>query len=111
MRVLMLGWEFPPFITGGLGTACFGLTKALDRRGIDVTFVLPKSVDRETASHVTLVSPAADWMPGTPVASLAGRAMEGPARRADHTSAPGSGRGHWETDGETPIDQLFQRVS
>ncbi|MEI6274080.1 MAG: glycogen/starch synthase, partial [Phycisphaerae bacterium] len=28
-RVLMLGWEFPPFITGGLGTACYGLTKAL----------------------------------------------------------------------------------
>jgi len=40
-RVLMLGWEFPPFITGGLGTACYGLTKALDRQGLDVTFVLP----------------------------------------------------------------------
>ena len=33
MHVLMLGWEFPPFITGGLGTACHGLTKALDVRG------------------------------------------------------------------------------
>ena len=29
MRVLMLGWEFPPFISGGLGTACYGITKAL----------------------------------------------------------------------------------
>jgi hypothetical protein len=28
MHVLMLGWEFPPFIAGGLGTACHGLTKA-----------------------------------------------------------------------------------
>lgn len=45
MRVFMLGWEFPPFITGGLGTACYGLTKALGRRQTDVTFVLPKSVD------------------------------------------------------------------
>ena len=27
MRVLMFGWEFPPHITGGLGTACFGMTK------------------------------------------------------------------------------------
>lgn len=53
----MLGWEFPPFITGGLGTACFGLTKALDRAGVEVTFVLPKSVDDSTASHVRLVSP------------------------------------------------------
>ena len=59
LRVLMLGWEFPPFITGGLGTACHGLTKALDRQRVDVTFVLPKSVSAESASHVTLVSPGA----------------------------------------------------
>ncbi|HVZ94863.1 MAG TPA: glycosyltransferase [Phycisphaerales bacterium] len=59
MRILMLGWEFPPFISGGLGTACYGLTRALDRLGHDVVFVLPKSVDQETASHVTLVSPSA----------------------------------------------------
>ena len=58
MRILMLGWEFPPFISGGLGTACFGLTKALDRRDCDVTFVLPKHVDSGFASHVNLVSPA-----------------------------------------------------
>lgn len=57
MRVLMLGWEFPPFIAGGLGTACYGLTKALDRRGHDITFVLPKAVDRSLASHVRLLSP------------------------------------------------------
>jgi glycogen synthase len=56
-RVLMLGWEFPPFITGGLGTACYGLTKALDRAGSNVTFVLPKTVDESHASHVRLVSP------------------------------------------------------
>jgi len=29
MKVFMLGWEFPPYISGGLGTACYGLTKAL----------------------------------------------------------------------------------
>jgi glycosyltransferase involved in cell wall biosynthesis len=58
MHVLMLGWEFPPFITGGLGTACYGLTRALDRRGTRVTFVLPKSVESPQASHVTLLSPA-----------------------------------------------------
>jgi glycogen synthase len=29
MKVLMFGWEFPPHISGGLGTACFGLTKGL----------------------------------------------------------------------------------
>jgi glycosyltransferase involved in cell wall biosynthesis len=56
-KVLMLGWEFPPFISGGLGTACYGLTKALDRRGDEVTFVLPKHVQATYASHVDLISP------------------------------------------------------
>jgi glycogen(starch) synthase len=58
-RVLMLGWEFPPFITGGLGTACYGLTKALDRQGLEVTFVLPKTIPADGASHVRLVTPGA----------------------------------------------------
>ena len=39
----MLGWEFPPFISGGLGTACYGLTKAMDRLGMPVIFVLPRA--------------------------------------------------------------------
>jgi glycogen(starch) synthase len=59
MRVLMLGWEFPPYISGGLGTACYGLTKAMSARGTDVLFVLPKSVDADYSSHVKLISPAA----------------------------------------------------
>ena len=37
----MLGWEFPPFISGGLGTACYGPTKAMSRRGDRVLFVMP----------------------------------------------------------------------
>jgi len=58
MRVVMLGWEFPPFISGGLGTACHGLTKALDRKGHQVLFILPRAVDRSQSSHVRLLSPA-----------------------------------------------------
>lgn len=81
MRVLMLGWEFPPFITGGLGTACYGLTKALDRRGMDVTFVLPKEVDETHAGHVNLVSPAIFTKgPATPDAALAALAAQTPPR-------------------------------
>lgn len=57
MRIMMLGWEFPPFIAGGLGTACHGLTRALDRMGHEVIFVLPKPVDRSHASHIRLLSP------------------------------------------------------
>jgi glycogen(starch) synthase len=43
MRVLMFGWEFPPLISGGLGTACYGMTKHLAESGEDVIFVLPKA--------------------------------------------------------------------
>ncbi len=57
VRVFMLGWEFPPFISGGLGTACYGLTKALDQLGVKVTFVLPRMVDSQYATHVKLLSP------------------------------------------------------
>lgn len=48
MKVLMFGWEFPPHITGGLGTACFGLTKGLLNNGLDVTFVVPKAYGDES---------------------------------------------------------------
>lgn len=68
MHVLMLGWEFPPFIAGGLGTACHGLTKAMDRRGLNVTFVLPKAIDRSQSSHVNLISPEPPPPPGAPTA-------------------------------------------
>ncbi len=43
MKVLMFGWEFPPHISGGLGTACYGLTKGLSSlSNIDILFVVPK---------------------------------------------------------------------
>ncbi len=57
MRVLMLGWEFPPFITGGLGTACYGLTKAMSARGTVITFILPKTVGSDYTDHVRLLTP------------------------------------------------------
>jgi len=53
----MLGWEFPPFISGGLGTACYGLTRALDRQGVEVIFVLPKMVESTYTTHVKLLTP------------------------------------------------------
>jgi len=59
VRVFMLGWEFPPFISGGLGTACYGLTRAMDRLGAKVTFVLPKMVDSSYVTHVKLLTPRA----------------------------------------------------
>jgi glycogen(starch) synthase len=57
MKIFMLGWEFPPFISGGLGTACYGLTRAMDQLGMEVTFVLPKMVESKYATHVKLLTP------------------------------------------------------
>jgi len=51
----MFGWEFPPFNSGGLGTACYGLTKGLKNQNVDVTFVLPKSFPNMKADFVKLV--------------------------------------------------------
>ncbi len=56
MRELMFGWEFPPYISGGLGTACFGLTKGLAELGSDVIFVIPRIKGERQESHVKLVS-------------------------------------------------------
>ena len=57
MKVFMLGWEFPPFISGGLGTACYGLTKAMDKLDADITFVLPMSAEKGHSTHVKMLTP------------------------------------------------------
>ena len=57
MKVFMLGWEFPPYISGGLGTACYGLTRGLDEIGVEVSFVLPMSLPQGAASHVSFRTP------------------------------------------------------
>lgn len=56
MRVLMFGWEFPPHISGGLGTACYGLTKGLSKvEELDIVFVVPKAYGDEDQSKMQLV--------------------------------------------------------
>ncbi len=56
MRVLMFGWEFPPHIAGGLGTACYGLTKGLAKNDVDVLFVMPHASGDEDQSAVHIVN-------------------------------------------------------
>lgn len=41
MKILMLGWELPPYNSGGLGVACFYMAKALSEQGVNIDFVLP----------------------------------------------------------------------
>ena len=56
MKVLMLGWEFPPYNKGGLGTACEGLTRSLSKKDVSITFVLPKAPEDAFSKHVNLVN-------------------------------------------------------
>ena len=49
MRILILGWEFPPAKTGGLGTHCYELVKNLGKKGIKVLLFIPKR--SENAKH------------------------------------------------------------
>ncbi len=56
MRVLMFGWEFPPHISGGLGTASYGLTKGMSvLDDLEVIFVVPKAWGDEAKSKVRLI--------------------------------------------------------
>jgi glycogen(starch) synthase len=71
MRILMLGWEFPPAIVGGLGTACYGLTRGLAAEGAEVAFVLPHVAAGVAAAHVRLL--AAD----APLAAIRTAAEQG----------------------------------
>ncbi len=56
MKVLMFGWEFPPHISGGLGTACYGLTNALSKEHIDTLFVVPKLHGGESAGRTDFIN-------------------------------------------------------
>jgi glycogen(starch) synthase len=56
MKTLMFGWEFPPHISGGLGTASFGLTKGLYENGVDIIFVVPRAYGDEDQSALRIVN-------------------------------------------------------
>lgn len=55
MKILMLGWEYPPAISGGLGIASQGLAKALAEAGHQVTFLLPKLPAKHNEKNVQLI--------------------------------------------------------
>jgi glycosyltransferase involved in cell wall biosynthesis len=93
MKVLMLGWEFPPHISGGLGTACFGLVGGLRHHDVDVVFVVPRVFGDEDTTNARLLGtrgwvvseePAArsatTWAPVAAAAPRADRREQEPER-------------------------------
>ena len=56
MKVLMFGWEFPPHILGGLGTASYGLTKGMSlQEDMEITFCIPKPWGDEDQSFLKII--------------------------------------------------------
>ena len=56
MKVLMFGWEFPPHIAGGLGTACYGIVKGLANNGVETIFVMPSASGDEDQSVAKIIN-------------------------------------------------------
>ena len=55
MRVAMIGWEYPPFTVGGLGTHCYGLSRSLADAGVKVDFYMPKTKHNTKSDKKNLV--------------------------------------------------------
>ena len=65
----MVGWEFPPFYTGGLGIHCYHLTRNLSAQGVNITFLMPKNRFHPKSDYMKIVEVDSSFMPG-PYASL-----------------------------------------
>jgi glycogen synthase len=123
ITTLMLGWEFPPFISGGLGTACYGLTKAMSRQGMQVTFVLPRQKPIHFAGSSRQAGEALAWeVPGVRVravpSSLTAYGRFGPqpahpvtaAVEAELTDEPEEGSAPYGPSLEREVFRYAQRV-
>ncbi|MCL2174381.1 glycosyltransferase family 4 protein [Candidatus Saccharibacteria bacterium] len=63
MKLLMLGWELPPYNSGGLGVASYNMAKALAHRGVDIQFILPYAAKHTEAERFMKIIPAANVPP------------------------------------------------
>lgn len=105
MKVLMFGWEFPPHISGGLGTACAGLTHALEKAEVDIIFTVPKLHGGERADRATFVNastiPIGQIRSTIPLDTLGESVPENPDR-GNNPQFPSHIRGRRQTLVEVP---------
>lgn len=107
----MLGWEYPPNISGGLGTACQGLTSALADLGVDIDFVVPNLYGDETADHMNLIDSSVGTVTKTKVtgARESHSAVVQPAKRIKRVRVPAFLAPYWtEEVYEEQISKLDQ---
>lgn len=77
MKILMFGWEFPPSISGGLGTACRGLTEGLLEQGTDILFVVPRAVKEKSRESLRLLDGSAPSPDEAEDRPLSGTGLDG----------------------------------
>jgi glycogen synthase len=85
----MLGWEFPPHISGGLGTACLGLTQGLAHHGVEVLFLVPRAHGDEDRRFATVLGGNEVAVPR--LADGAGEAVPAPPAAADVAASAATG--------------------
>lgn len=87
MKVLMLGWEFPPQISGGLGTACYGLSRGLAKQGVGVLFVIPRALGSEPTEDVEVLGADQVLVPEPPAETSAATSVRS-GNQADAARVP-----------------------
>ncbi|MGE0321118.1 MAG: glycosyltransferase family 4 protein [Polyangiaceae bacterium] len=97
MKILMFGWEFPPSISGGLGTACHGLTLGMSQLGSEIAFVLPRIDDPSEGKHLELIGANQVPIPKEPITETHSvfRTIEIPSPLRPYET-PESYRAAWE---------------
>ncbi len=107
----MIGWELPPHNSGGLGVACYGLTEAMARRAIDITFVLPQrmevSADFMRVVYADTASPAA---PGAGSGGIISPYADGGRVVAPPAHGTGAGTRVQRTESYTRPLTLYEQV-
>lgn len=74
MRALMFGWEFPPHILGGLGTASYGLTRGMAQQDdMEILFVIPRPWGDEDQSFLRIIGANSVPVPGRGCIEFSGR--------------------------------------
>jgi glycosyltransferase involved in cell wall biosynthesis len=104
----MLGWEYPPHITGGLATACLGLCEGLHGAGVEVTFVVPRAFGDEDKRFARVLGANQVWVERRDTAGTAATSSTTPTAsttptppNAEHGSLDESSSSHTSTPAPT----------
>ncbi len=116
MKLMMLGWELPPYNSGGLGVACYQMAKALAGKGVDIQFVLPYKARHEDSEKFMEVIAASNTPPLTnekgeyvAMGAYSGTCPTCQSRECDHAREYGQGFVAATRKYADQVEKLFRR--